>query len=63
MKRMQILRDYADQHRDTRLYRGAVAGAMFEKNAREFALTYGFYVIEQSGDTVAIKPPVQVKTW
>jgi hypothetical protein len=36
---------------------------MFDQKAREYALSCGFYVIEQSGDTVEIQQPPQVKTW
>ena len=63
LKRMEILRGYADGRQDKRRYIGAIAGALVNEDARDFALTSGFYVIEQSGDTVRIKRPVQVKTW
>ncbi|MDR2485995.1 MAG: hypothetical protein LBD55_11475 [Treponema sp.] len=63
LKRMEILRAYADGRQDKRRYIGAIAGALVNEDAKDFALTSGFYVIEQSGDTVRIKHPVQVKTW
>ena len=63
LKRMEILRGYADGRQDKRRYIGAIAGALINEDARDFALTSGFYVIEQSGDTVRIKRPVHVKTW
>ncbi|MDR2484751.1 MAG: hypothetical protein LBD55_05100 [Treponema sp.] len=63
LKRMEILRAYAEGHEDKRRYIGAIAGALVNEGAKDFALTSGFYVIEQSGDTVRIKRPVQVKTW
>jgi hypothetical protein len=57
LKRMDILRRYLDERHDTRKLLGAAAGAIFKKAAKEYALESGFYVIEQSGDTVQIKPP------
>ena len=57
LKRMEILRRYLDGRRDTRKLLGAAAGAVFKNEAKEYALENGFYVIEQSGDTVQIKPP------
>jgi hypothetical protein len=53
-KRMEILRGYADEHGDKRVYLGAVAGAVFSEAMKNFTLKCGFYVLEQSGDTVQI---------
>jgi hypothetical protein len=36
---------------------GAVAGAVIPEGAKPFALKHGFYVIEQTGDTVKIDTP------
>jgi hypothetical protein len=41
-----------------RMYLGAVAGEVFHERERSYALKSGFYVIEPSGDTVAITAPV-----
>jgi hypothetical protein len=62
-KRLKTLRIYADNRRDDRIYAGAVAGALFSKNARSYALENGMYVIEQSGDTVQIKAPEKPYYW
>jgi hypothetical protein len=63
LKRLRTLRSYADKHRDTRKYAGAVAGALINKNARDYALESGMYVIEQSGDTVQITAPEKLSFW
>ncbi|MDR1575999.1 MAG: hypothetical protein LBS37_08345 [Treponema sp.] len=57
IKRIEILRRYADKHHDARKIRGAIAGAIFSKNAKQYTLKQGFYVIEQTGDTVKIEAP------
>jgi hypothetical protein len=36
---------------------GAVAGALVSKTVRNYILEKGFYVIEQTGDTVRINIP------
>jgi hypothetical protein len=54
---MQGLRRYADEHGDRRRLVGAVAGAVMSDGVKPYALKNGFYVIEQSGDTVAIDMP------
>jgi hypothetical protein len=55
--RMETLRRYADEHKDTRKYLGAVAGGIVSSGEKEYALKAGFYVIVQSGDTVKIERP------
>ncbi|WP_062327705.1 hypothetical protein [Treponema endosymbiont of Eucomonympha sp.] len=65
-ERMSVLRAYADRHNDTRQYLGAVAGGIVGKQARDYAHKSGFYVLEQSGDTVRIAEPPeawQPKAW
>jgi exonuclease VII large subunit len=57
INRMGILRKYADERRDTRKLLGAAAGAIVKPPVRNYALEQGFYVIEQSGDTVKIEAP------
>ncbi|MDR1470750.1 MAG: hypothetical protein LBT00_15835 [Spirochaetaceae bacterium] len=58
IERMEKLRRYADLHNDKRTYLGAVAGVVFNKSERIYALRKGFYVIEPSGDTFDITEPV-----
>lgn len=57
IKRIEILRRYMDRYHDNRKLRGAVAGAIVSPETRRYALKKGFYVIEQSGDTVKIEVP------
>jgi hypothetical protein len=57
LRRMEKLRAYADEHRDTRKLLGAVAGAVASKGVKDFAVKSGFYVLEQSGDTIRISVP------
>jgi hypothetical protein len=65
-QRMDILRSYAAERRDARSYIGAVAGGIIRDPVRDYALKNGFYVIEQSGDTIRIRKPEapnQIKIW
>jgi hypothetical protein len=57
LERMDILRAYADEHNDQRVWLGAVGGALLATDVRKAALKAGFYLIEQSGDTVMISVP------
>ncbi|MDR2136385.1 MAG: hypothetical protein LBO76_07200 [Treponema sp.] len=57
IKRMETLRLYAGWHRDKRKLLGAVAGAIASAGAKAFAIKQGFFVLEQSGDTVKISVP------
>ncbi|MDR2419699.1 MAG: hypothetical protein LBD79_11740 [Treponema sp.] len=57
IERMNILRAYADEHGDRRVWLGAVGGAVLATDARKAALKAGFYLIEQSGDTMTISVP------
>ncbi|MDR0623456.1 MAG: hypothetical protein LBG10_03405 [Treponema sp.] len=57
LERMEKLRHYADEHQDKRKLLGAVAGAIASKEVKEFAIKSGFFVLEQSGDTVKISVP------
>jgi hypothetical protein len=57
VRRMEILRRYADGHEDGRKYIGAIAGAIMNEQVKRRAIKSGFYVIEQSGDTVKIDAP------
>jgi hypothetical protein len=60
-KRMEKLRGYADEHQDTRKLLGAVAGAIVSEGAKAYAVKQGFFVLEQSGDTVKISVPKNFK--
>jgi hypothetical protein len=65
-KRMERLRKYSDKRNDKRKLYGAVAGAIFNTYARNFALKQGLYIIEQSGDTIKITAPSgenKAKAW
>ena len=55
--RMEILRQRADIRHDTRKLQGAIAGAIMGDEVRDYAHKTGFYVIEQTGDTVKINIP------
>jgi hypothetical protein len=64
-RRMGILRSYLDERNDGRKLLGAIAGAIVTKELRDAVIEQGFYVIEQSGDTVKIEPPpgFQPRIW
>ncbi|MDR2717446.1 MAG: hypothetical protein LBB89_05205 [Treponema sp.] len=57
VRRMEILRSHADKKQDKRRYQGAIAGAVMSEAVRRYILKKGFYVIEQTGDTVQINIP------
>jgi hypothetical protein len=57
IKRIEILREYRNKRSDTRKIQGAIAGAIFGSAEKEAAFAAGFYVIEQTGDTVQITIP------
>jgi hypothetical protein len=57
LKRMNVLRAYLDERNDGRKLLGAIAGAIVPPDLRNYVLKKGFYLIEQSGDTVKIDPP------
>jgi hypothetical protein len=64
VERMEKLRQYFDAHEDRRKIYGALAAALLPENVRDFALKQGFYVIQQSGDTVTIeKPQDEPRAW
>ena len=55
--RMEVLRKAANRRNDVRKYQGAIAGAIMSQATRDYVLQNGFYVIEQTGDTVQITFP------
>ena len=54
-KRLTKLREHRPE--DKRKILGAIAGAIFKKGVKEAILAAGFYVLEQSGDTMEIYIP------
>ncbi|MCL2008333.1 MAG: hypothetical protein FWG77_09635 [Treponema sp.] len=57
IERMQILRLDADLRSDKRRHHGAIAVAIIDDALRRYILKQGFYLIEQTGDTVRINVP------
>ena len=55
--KMEVLRREADRYGDTRKYRGALAGAIMSQELCKQILKNGFYLIEQTGDTVRLTIP------
>jgi hypothetical protein len=56
-RRLEVLRKYKDGIPDPRKIHGAIAGAIYEDKVKEAVLEAGFYVVEQSGDTMKINAP------
>ncbi|MDR1903907.1 MAG: hypothetical protein LBQ88_16690 [Treponema sp.] len=54
VKRLEVLRIWADGRNDRRKFLGAVAGAVIKDEVKKYAFKRGFFVIEQSGDTIAV---------
>jgi len=61
IKRLEILREHRNKYNDPRKIRGAIAGAVFYPSIKEMALAEGFYVLEQSGDTMKMDLPEDFK--
>ena len=57
IERMEILRRRADARNDKRSIQGAIAGVVMSKEQRACVSKAGFYLIEQTGDTVRIHIP------
>ena len=57
IERMDRLRRTANLRQDNRRYQGAIAGAIMGNEIRSNILKQGFYLIEQTGDTVQISIP------
>ena len=55
--RMGILRCRADARNDKRKFQGAIAGAIMSEEVKDYAHKTGFYVIEQTGNTIKITIP------
>jgi len=56
-RRMEKVKAHAVLHNDSRKYLGAIAGMVFNKIEKTFALKSGFYVIEPSGEEFVITVP------
>ena len=54
---IEILREFRDKLGDRRKIQGAIAGAIFGSAEKEATLNAGFYVLEQSGDTMKLEVP------
>ena len=64
IERLEKMRKYADLHGDKRSFFGAVAGVVIPDDIRKLALSHGLFVIEPSGETFKITPPVgNPKEW
>ena len=61
INRMEVLRRRADTRNDKRKFQGAIATAIISDEVRNYILKNGFYVIEQTGDTVKINIPGDFK--
>ena len=57
LRRLEILRAHKDRQGDRRKIRGAIAGAIFPKEAKDATIAAGLYVLEQSGDTMKLSMP------
>ena len=57
INRLEKMRSFADFHGDKRIFLGAVAGIVIPKDAKEYALINGFYLIEPCGEDLNITPP------
>ena len=57
IKRLEILCNHRRGIKDQRKILGAIAGAVYEDEVKEAVSEAGFFVIEQSGDTMRIDMP------
>jgi len=57
IRRLEILREHKQKLKDNRKILGAIAGAIYEDDVKEAVCEAGFFVIEQSGDTMKIDMP------
>jgi Sec-independent protein translocase protein TatA len=57
VKRMEILREYRYKQHDKRKIHGAIAGVIFGDVEKKAAIESGFFVLEQTGDTMKIDMP------
>jgi hypothetical protein len=57
IERLEKMRMYANLHSDKRTFLGAIAGVVVTDEARNYALSQGFFVIEPAGENFNITPP------
>jgi len=57
IKRLEILRQSRNVNNDKRKIYGTIAGAVFGREVKDACIKAGFYVIEQTGDTMKIDVP------
>ncbi len=58
IKRIEILKEHWNkQYHDTRIIRGAIAGAIFGSAEKKAVIEAGFYALVQSGDTMKLEIP------
>jgi len=57
IKRLEILKEYRSKRHDTRKIQGAIAGAIFGSAEKKAVIEAGFFVLEQSGDTMKLEIP------
>jgi hypothetical protein len=57
IERLEKMRAFADLRGDKRTFLGAVAAVVVPDEARDYALSQGFYLIEPSGENFNITPP------
>ena len=64
ISRLGKMRAYANLRGDKRIFLGAAAGVVVTDEVREYILSRGFYVIEPSGESFTITPPIgKPKEW
>jgi hypothetical protein len=57
IRRLEIFREYRKKKQDMRKILGAIAGAVFGPTEKKAFIEAGFYVLEQSGDTMKMDIP------
>jgi len=57
IKRLEILKEHRGKFNDTRIIRGAIAGAIFGDAEKKAVIEAGFYALVQSGDTMKMEIP------
>ena len=57
LKRLEILRKHRNKKNDVRKIYGAIAGVVYGKAEKKATINAGFYVLEQSGDTMKMDIP------
>jgi len=57
VNRLKIFRKHRNKHRDARKIRGAIASAVWPPQIKKEAIEAGFYILEQSSDTMKLEMP------